>query len=291
MEKLRNIKNEIDLVIFHGPSCMDGFASWWVAQHYLKNIIGKEVIGVPKAIEKTPLDENLYIGKNVLMVDILTKDYKDILAKAKNLIILDHHKTSKEILESDPNYLNYAYFNMEKSGVGLAWEYFFEEPGKYYERYNLKEAEEFNKKQDEDNEFIEERRRYPNPENGFQEMPKFLQLIQDRDLYTFKLNRSKDFNEGLFNWLFAYAGNDIDKKIMKFNELYDNEVPEFVDYDTPYRRSALNKKIADMGQVMNLVKDNKIESIAKNTQIYQITCYIDDSKMIKNATYKVAITE
>lgn len=288
MEKLRKIKNEIDVIIYHHP-CSDGFASFWVAQHYLKNIVGKEVIGVPKAIDKIPLDESLYIGKNVLMVDILTKDYKDILAKAKNLVILDHHKTSKEILESDPNYADYAYFNMQKSGVGLAWEYFFEEPEKYYERYNRKEAEEFNKNHNDD--FFEDRRRYPNPENRFQEMPKFLQFIQDRDLYTFKLERSKDFNEGLFNWLFAFAGNDIEKKIMKFNELYDDEVPEFVDYDTPYRRSTLNKKIADMGQIMNLVKDNKIESIAKNTQVYNIETYIDDGKMIKNARYKVAITE
>lgn len=287
MENLRKIKNEIDIIIYHYP-CMDGFASFWVAQHYLKNIVKKEVIGIPKVIESndnwTPLDENLYIGKNVLMVDILTKDYKDILTKAKNLVILDHHKTSKGILESDPNYTDYAHFNMLKSGVGLCWEYFFEVNGEYYERYNRKEAEEYNKQESVDRYGLsEERKKYLNPENGFQEMPKFLQFIQDRDLYTFKLERSKDFNEGLFNWLFVFAGNDIDKKIEKFNELYDDEVPEFVDLDSYGRfdqRSSLNKKIADMGQVLNLVKDNKIASIAKNTQVYNIT--VNYPEPIKN---------
>lgn len=290
MENLRKIRNEIDICIYHGLGCMDGFSGFWIAQHYLKNVVKKEVIGIPKAIDDTPIDENLYTGKNVLMIDILTKDYKTILAKAKKLVILDHHKSSKEFLESDPNYTNYAYFNMVKSGAGLAWEYFFEVKGEYYERYNRKEAEGYNKNSKSN---IFKREEYDNPEDGFQQIPDFLAYIQDRDLYTFKLERSKDFNEGLYNWLFAYAGNDIDKKIQRFNELYNDEVPS-IEHSyccCPNDRISLNQKIIDMGGVMNLVKNNKIEMMAKNTQVYQIKCYIDDGKMIKNATYKVAITE
>lgn len=244
MEILKEIKNDIDIVIYHYP-CMDGFSAWWIAQHYYK-IINKPIVGIPKSYDSKFLDENIYLDKNILMVDILTKDYELIKSKSKNLIILDHHKTSQELL----NNISYAYFDMNKSGAGLIWEYFFD-----------------------------------------QKPPMFIQLIQDRDLYTFKLERSKDFNEGLFNWLFAFAGNDIEEKIMKFNELYDDEVPKYVSDDYRYTRISLNKQIADMGQVMNLVKDNKIESIAKNTQVYHIETYIDDGKMIKNAHYKVAITE
>ena len=60
-------------------------------------------------------------GKNVLMVDIVTDDFEKIKEKAKNLVILDHHKTNQAKLEG----INYAYFDMHKSGVGLAWEYFY----------------------------------------------------------------------------------------------------------------------------------------------------------------------
>lgn len=285
MQNLRKIKNEIDVIVYHSP-CMDGFAGFWVAQHYLKNILGREIIGIPKAIDNIPIDENLYTGKNVLMVDILTKDYKTILAKAKNLVILDHHKTSKEFLESDPNYTNYAYFNMDKSGAGLAWEYFFEVKGEYYERFNMKGVN------FEITEYGSRRAKYTNNPEGFQEIPDFLAFIQDRDLYTFKLRNSKDFNEGLFNWLFAFAGNDIEKKLKCFDELYDDEVPYFErDVCCPYERVSLNRKIIEMGEVMNLVKNNKIEMMAKGTQVYHIETYVDDGKMIKNARYKVAITE
>jgi uncharacterized protein len=47
----------------------------------------------------------------------------DVLEQVVSEIkILDHHKTAQQALQSKP----YAIFDMEKSGAGLTWEYFFQ---------------------------------------------------------------------------------------------------------------------------------------------------------------------
>ena len=153
MESLPNIRYDIDCVIYHDP-CQDGLSAAWVVYNWCKiNNINLKLI--PKRINNDPIDEKLYEGKNVLMVDIVSDDFQKIKEKAKTLVILDHHKTNQAKLVG----IDYAYFDMHKSGVGLAWEYF----------YNDKE------------------------------MPKFLACIQDRDIWTWKIQESKAFCDGFYN--------------------------------------------------------------------------------------------
>jgi oligoribonuclease NrnB/cAMP/cGMP phosphodiesterase (DHH superfamily) len=110
----------IDLVYYHG-NCPDGWCAAYVAH-----------LQFPSA-ELVPL---VYGGfqpediiaqakdKRVLMVDfaLMTRELNDALAwSAKSLLILDHHKTTEEVLKGAP----YARFDMEKSGAGLAWDYLF----------------------------------------------------------------------------------------------------------------------------------------------------------------------
>lgn len=227
MEKLRTIRDIIDVVIYHYP-CMDGFASAYVVNRYYKDMnITRNIYYLSKKIDGLPIDENIYIGKNVLMVDIVTSDYKTIKEKANSLVILDHHKTSRDNLTG----LDYAYFNMSKSGVGLAWEYFYEN----------------------------------------QQMPYFLQTIQDRDLWTFKLDKSREFNEGLYNALFLE--DTYDKK----NNLFDNLYLEHLRDD-----KTLFNKYYDMGVELNRIKQEKIKEIASSTEIHNV--------VIDNKDYRAAIS-
>jgi oligoribonuclease NrnB/cAMP/cGMP phosphodiesterase (DHH superfamily) len=154
MDEIRNILNpkDVDVVIYHHP-CVDGYASAFVAKLFLGN-----VIFIPKKINNIPIDYTKIINKNVIMVDIVTDDYKEIKKYAKNLVILDHHITNKEKLKD----ISYAYFDMTKSGVGLAWQYFF---------------------------------------NTDEKMPLFLRCIMDRDIWTWIYPESRNFTDGLYDEL------------------------------------------------------------------------------------------
>lgn len=108
-------KNEIDTGVYHFP-CPDGLASVWVAQQYLGDKI--ELIGVHP--DDAPPDLK---GKNVLMVDISWSraETEKMHDEAKSLLILDHHVTAEKELEG----LDYAVFDMERSGCMMAWDYFY----------------------------------------------------------------------------------------------------------------------------------------------------------------------
>ena len=154
MDKLRDLVDpkDIDVVIYHHP-CVDGYSAAFVAKLYVPNIKL-----IPKKINNTPINYDDIKDKNVLMVDILTEDYEQIKSYAKNLIILDHHVTNQKKLVD----VSYAYFDMNKSGVGLAWEYFFKTDDK---------------------------------------MPMFLKAVQDRDIWTWIYPESRNLTDGLYEEL------------------------------------------------------------------------------------------
>ena len=108
-------RGDIDTVVFHYP-CNDGFASAWIAQLYL----GKDVefIGC-KPGDAAPCLKD----KNVLMVDISWSrdETEKMYREAQNLLILDHHLTAEKNLKD----LDYAKFDMNRSGCQLTWDYFY----------------------------------------------------------------------------------------------------------------------------------------------------------------------
>ena len=157
---MKKIKN-FDAIIYHGP-CADGTCGLWCACYY-------------KPIEKryackAGINPNGdYTGLNVIFVDICPKiDYLlDLVNKAKNVVILDHHKSShqmilenKSILHTIPNLL--IEFDMNKSGCQMAWDYFFDNS----------------------------------------QRPFFIDYIGDRDLWAWKLYSSKEINTAL--WELGY---------------------------------------------------------------------------------------
>lgn len=103
------------VVIYHGP-CIDGFSAAWAAwlkfgdeARYYQTNYGKDRITGLK-------------GKNVFILDFsYPKAILDQIAKeAESLVVLDHHITAQQELGNCP----YAVFDMNRSGAGLAWDYF-----------------------------------------------------------------------------------------------------------------------------------------------------------------------
>jgi hypothetical protein len=145
-------------IIVYHSNCSDGVGALWCANHY-KNIEAK----IPcKAGVNPELDAE---NKIILFVDICPKfDYLlEITKIAKNIVILDHHQSTLDLYEKNKKVLDEnknlkIILDMERSGCMLSWDYFFE---------------------------------------GVQR-PIFIDYIGDRDLWTWRLPKSKEINAGLF---------------------------------------------------------------------------------------------
>ena len=148
----------MDLIIYHN-ACPDGWCAAFVASKKY-----------PKAT-LMPLDHGLeppyeaVEGKDVLVVDFSwrTREQNDkMYALAKSFRILDHHKTAQAVLEGAP----YAVFDMKRSGAGLAWDYLFGASA------DVKDV----------------------PLGSEQERPWYVDYVEDRDLWNWKLSHSKEIN-------------------------------------------------------------------------------------------------
>jgi oligoribonuclease NrnB/cAMP/cGMP phosphodiesterase (DHH superfamily) len=116
------------LCIYHG-ACDDGFGAAWAVRREL----GVNVDFYPGVYQKDPPD---VAGRDVIMVDFSYKRpvLDKMAAVARSILILDHHKTAAEDLADVPVAQAYdiwdrpkgmsAIFDMNRSGAGLAWDYF-----------------------------------------------------------------------------------------------------------------------------------------------------------------------
>lgn len=108
------------IVYYHG-GCPDGWAAAFIAK--MKH---PEAELIPLSYGEVDVERMIVesAGKNVLMVDfaLKTREAHDRLAaSAKSFLVLDHHKSAKEVLEGASN----AVFDMDRSGAGLTWDYLF----------------------------------------------------------------------------------------------------------------------------------------------------------------------
>ena len=152
---------DFDSIIFHAP-CSDGVSSLWSALYY-KDI--PEKISCKAGVN--PI--NSFTNKNIIFVDICPT--MEFLIKtsttASYILILDHHKSAYDNymqnikLFKDINNIEFI-FDMDRSGCQMTWDYFFV---------------------DKDN----------NPISR----PWFIDYIADRDLWTWKLEFSKEINASL----------------------------------------------------------------------------------------------
>lgn len=186
----------MDLIFYHGH-CPDG----WCAAH----IASKKY---PEA-KLIPLDHGLdpnTIGgiimstanKDVLMVDfsLRTREENDaIAAQAKSFRILDHHKTAQAVLEGAP----YAIFDMKRSGAGLTWDYLFGVDAPWG--------------QGQWNSILST---VSNPSAVAQKRPWYVDYVEDRDLWNWKLPNSRE--------ICAYLGTlELNKEDWDSLELEDSK--------------------------------------------------------------------
>lgn len=183
---------EIELVIWHG-GCTDGFAAAFAAWRSLGSCC--QFKGETYMMEGEDRDFDFLKDKVVLIVDFSypRSVMVEIQKLAKKVLLLDHHKTALKNLCD----LEGCFFDLTRSGAGLAWNYFF--PGI--------------------------------------DMPMFIQFIQDRDLgYRNGLKDSRAFTSVFYQLEFDFELFDkyMDLKLVQNSidagqlvvEMVDNSVKE-----------------------------------------------------------------
>lgn len=120
--------NEIGkvVVIYHGK-CYDGFTAAWVCKNAIERWLGHEPILIPASYGEPVPEVVSTLGKNDLlyMVDFsYPRNILCSLAEQTRLQVIDHHKTAQANCEGLP----FCAFDMERSGAGMAWDFFSAEP-------------------------------------------------------------------------------------------------------------------------------------------------------------------
>ncbi len=104
------------LCIYHG-NCADGFSGAWV----VRRALGEATEFHAGVYQTTPPD---VAGRDVVLVDFsYTRPVMEkIIAEARSVLILDHHKTARDDLANLPG--AEVVFDMERAGSMIAWDYY-----------------------------------------------------------------------------------------------------------------------------------------------------------------------
>ena len=176
------------LCVYHS-NCADGFGAAWCVRHAL----GEENVEFyPGVYQNDPPDVT---GRDVIFVDFCYK--RDVmlglLEKAHCIFLLDHHKTAMEdmvgvgtkfgtdsrdveFLQSvhagtydrrseHPRLYLYRLFDMERSGAGIAWDFF----------------------------------------HPHEQRPQLIDFIEDRDLWRFRYSETRAIQANLFSYPYDFA--------------------------------------------------------------------------------------
>ncbi|MDB5260203.1 MAG: hypothetical protein JWN37_434 [Candidatus Nomurabacteria bacterium] len=105
-----------DIVVIYHAYCIDGFGAAWAAWKRL----GDTATYIP-ALYRDEFPEGI-VEKEVYILDFCFKAdiTKDLALKNKKLVLIDHHVSEKDIIESVENHK----FALDKSAAKLTWEYF-----------------------------------------------------------------------------------------------------------------------------------------------------------------------
>lgn len=148
------------ICIYHG-NCADGFG----AATIIHKVFGGDIDFHPGFYGKEAPD---VAGRDVIIVDFSYKRdvMMEIISKARKVLVLDHHKSAESELaglQSTSEDVE-VYFDMNRSGAQMAWDYFYPE--------------------------------LPTP--------KLIQHIQDRDLWRFKLPGTREIQAALFSYEYDF---------------------------------------------------------------------------------------
>jgi len=112
------------LILYHGHSCPDGFASALAAWLFYEG--QAEFLGLDHGDIRSVADLPDVTGRAVYILDFSfsAEILRDIDARAAKLVMLDHHKSAAEHLTGFACRCGVVHFDMDKSGSRLAWEFF-----------------------------------------------------------------------------------------------------------------------------------------------------------------------
>lgn len=108
---------DIPTVVIYHAKCGDGFTAAWVVRKKYPN-----ADFFPASYTKPPPEVT---GKRCVIVDFSYDPLilKTMIEDSEEFVLLDHHKTAKEAgIDELPG----CYLDMQRSGAGMAWDYFFE---------------------------------------------------------------------------------------------------------------------------------------------------------------------
>lgn len=106
-------------VLYHA-NCADGFGAAWAAWMHYKDLATYLPVSYGE-----PVPEGIPDGARVFIVDFSFP--REVLLGLNDrcaVTVIDHHKTAEEALRG----LDFARFDLTKSGAVLTWEYFHKEP-------------------------------------------------------------------------------------------------------------------------------------------------------------------
>ena len=112
------------LIIYHGSSCPDGFASALAAWLFYEG--QAEFLALDHGDVKGIADLPELTGRAVYILDFSfpLEILREIDGRAAKLVLLDHHKSAAEKLTGFACRCGVVHFDMKKSGARLAWEFF-----------------------------------------------------------------------------------------------------------------------------------------------------------------------
>lgn len=160
------------LCIYHG-NCADGFGAAWAVRARLGDIDFH-----PGVHQEPPPD---ITGRHVIMVDFSYKRpvIEEMRQNAASILVLDHHKSAAEDLQGYPRpespswEMNgpwlpssgvYVEFDMDRSGAGMAWDYF----------------------------------------HPAHDRPALINHIEDRDLWRFNLSGTRQIQAAVFSYPYEF---------------------------------------------------------------------------------------
>lgn len=127
--KRQNIQTDKNIIVIYHAHCPDGMAGAWVAKKYFDN--NAEYIAVKRGysfpsicdLNGQELKMEEYENLEIYVIDFSFTKYeiKEVESKCKKFVIIDHHISSKEEVESASNHI----FDLEHSGCYLTWQYFY----------------------------------------------------------------------------------------------------------------------------------------------------------------------
>lgn len=221
-------------LIIHHANCWDGMGAAWAAVQGAQNMASMMADDVdidlhPAQYGDDPPDISGYTWVYIVDFSYDRETLQEMYARHEEatqhistgeFVVLDHHKTAEEDLKG----LDFCHFDMDKSGVRLAWEHFFKE-----------------------------------------ELPWFLALIEDRDLWNWDLPDTEPFTLWLFSQPMTLE--TLDRLDEGGGHLYDKAVEKGGAIRT-YRDQTVDN-LCQKARLVNIAFDEKpgLEVYAVNTPV------------------------